>query len=269
MSTDGQGAATSRRLGALEDRRALWNREAQARLTAAGEDVLPAAVLTHALRSRWIPRTFRAAVDGYWRAHPLRAERLARGLASRSGTPAGWRWRLGPLDDLPASYRTPPLPFREPRSAGAGQCVVCGQPIFRLGWHREREGAGTPNQRTAWHACCVIAWKVWTHPNDYRAILSKLQNRRCAISGSRLLRTSEVDHRVPLFRAWSDHRDLPWPDLLAFWGLPNLQVINRTAHIEKSVTEMQSRNGSAAAFGRPNPTSFKHLSAKGRAARLP
>ena len=97
----------------LEDRRALWNREAQARLTAAGEDVLPAAVLTHALRSRWIPRTFRAAVDGYWRAHPLRAERLARGLASRSGTPAGWRWRLGPLDDLPATFRIPPLPFRE------------------------------------------------------------------------------------------------------------------------------------------------------------
>ena len=146
MSTDGQGAATSRRLGALEVRRALWNREAQARLTAAGEDVLPAAVLTHALRSRWIPRTFRAAVDGYWRAHPLRAERLARGLASRSGTPAGWRWRLGPPDDLPASYRTPPLPFREPRSAGGGQCVHIEKSVTEI---QSRNGStaalGRPN----------------------------------------------------------------------------------------------------------------------------
>ena len=179
---------------------------------------------------------------------------------SRSAFPP-WPLRLDRRYSRPISR--PPLTRRIPTSG-------CRRRLAGRRRHiDQREGAGTPNQRTAWHACCVIAWKVWTHPNDYRAILSKLQNRRCAISGSRLLRTSEVDHRVPLFRAWSDHRDLPWPNLLAFWGLPNLQVINRTAHIDKSVTEMQSRNGSTAAFGRPNSTSFNHLSAKGRAALLP
>jgi len=32
---------------------------------------------------------------------------------------------------------------------------------------------------------------------------------------------------------WSENRDLPWPKLLDFWGLPNLQVINRDAHAAK------------------------------------
>jgi len=37
------------------------------------------------------------------------------------------------------------------------------------------------------------------------------------------------------------HRDLPWPDLLAFWGTPNLQVINRRAHVEKCAAEAADR----------------------------
>jgi len=50
-----------------------------------------------------------------------------------------------------------------------------------------------------------------------------------------------VDHRVPLFRVWSEHRDVPWPKLLEFWGLPNLQVVNRDAHATKSALEAQDR----------------------------
>ena len=60
------------------------------------------------------------------------------------------------------------------------------------------------------------------------------------------LKTAEVDHRTPLFRVWRDHRDLPWPDLLAFWGAPNLQVINRSAHVAKCATEVSER----VSFGR-------------------
>jgi hypothetical protein len=41
---------------------------------------------------------------------------------------------------------------------------------------------------------------------------------------SRLWRSAEVDHHVPLFRVWSENRDLRWPKLLDFWDLPNLQV---------------------------------------------
>src|SRR5205085_881159 len=44
---------------------------------------------------------------------------------------------------------------------------------------------------------------------------------------------AEVDHRVPLFRVWRDHRNEGWPKLLSYWGLPNLQVINRDVHVTK------------------------------------
>jgi hypothetical protein len=40
---------------------------------------------------------------------------------------------------------------------------------------------------------------------------------------------------------WSEHRDLPWPKLLDFWGLPNLQVINRDVHAEKRAIEARER----------------------------
>ena len=52
---------------------------------------------------------------------------------------------------------------------------------------------------------------------------------------------AEVDHRVPLFAVWSEHRSRPWPELLAFWGAPNLQVINKTAHLEKCAEEATAR----------------------------
>ena len=32
-----------------------------------------------------------------------------------------------------------------------------------------------------------------------------------------------------------------WPELLAFWGLPNLQVINRDVHVEKCAGEATYR----------------------------
>ena len=101
-------------------------------------------MLTYALNRRWTPPMPRLAVDGYWRAHPLRADRLARALAARSGTPEGWTWRLkeGRKSDLPASFRAPPAPFREKAFArGPGFCCVCGQPVYRLGWHAGSVGA--------------------------------------------------------------------------------------------------------------------------------
>jgi hypothetical protein len=56
-----------------------------------------------------------------------------------------------------------------------------------------------------------------------------------------LLKTAEVDHRVPLFRVWGEHRDAAWPSLLGFWGLPNLQVINREVHAAKCADEATYR----------------------------
>ena len=49
------------------------------------------------------------------------------------------------------------------------------------------------------------------------------------------------DHRVPLFRVWSEYRHAPWPQLLDYWGLPNLQAINRDVHAAKCAAEARDR----------------------------
>jgi hypothetical protein len=224
--------------------RAERNREALARLEKALPRIFPAPVLTRAFSRPFVPPMPRLAIDGYWRAHPIRADRLSRALAARTGAPAGWTWCLGAGRDegLPATFRAPPTPYREAAFArGPGVCCVCGQPVYRFGWHVDLWDAG-PNQKAGWHAACVIAWDFWTAPSDFVRLLKRLQSRRCAESGKRLWKTAEVDHRVPLFRVWREHRHAAWPDLLAFWGVPNLQVINRDAHAAKCAAEASGRS---------------------------
>jgi hypothetical protein len=243
------------------------NRKALERLTAALPDMFPRPALIHALGRRFTPPMPRLAIDSYWRAHPLRADRLARALAGRSGVPPGWTWRLAkekparvrrrkadqgepPANSPPqagkgwqgaASFRIPPAPYRDQRYArGPGFCCVCGQPVYRLGWHVDLWDRGT-NPNAVWHAACVVAWDFWMAPSDYARVLRRLQKRRCAETGRRLWKSAEVDHRVPLFRVWREHRATPWPSLLGFWGLPNLQVVNRDAHMGKCAEEAQFR----------------------------
>jgi len=220
------------------------NRKALARLTKALPPLFPRAALTHALARRFTPPMPRLAIDSYWRAHPLRADRLARALAARSGAPDGWTWRLGDgkADGLGANFRTPPAPYRESRFArGPGFCCVCGQPVYRLGWHVDLWNRGA-NRNAVWHSACVVAWDFWRGPADHAGLLKRLQRRRCAATGGRLWKTAEVDHRVPLFRVWREHRDTAWPSLLAFWGAPNLQVINRDVHAGKCAEEARFRS---------------------------
>ena len=227
----------------MSECRELRNARSLARLNKALPESFPAPVLTHALNRRWTPPMPRLAIDSYWRAHPFRAERLARALAARSGTPQGWTWQLGPDREsgLPTSFRSPPAPYREKAfSRGPGSCCVCGQPVYRLGWHEDLWDRG-PNRNASWHTACVTAWRLWNAPSDYAKLLRKIQRRRCAETGSRLWKGAEVDHRVPLFRVWRDHRTMAWPSLLSFWGLPNLQVINRDAHAAKCASEASER----------------------------
>ena len=213
------------------------NERALARFTAAlPEKNFPKVVLRHALQARWTPALPSRAVEAYWRAHPLRADRLARALARLSGAPEGWRW------ESTGAGRAPPAPYREGAfDRGPGHCCVCGRPVYRFGWHRPLSPGETPNTRARWHAACVAAWKFWSAPSDQVRLLKRVQKRRCAATGGRLLRGAEVDHKVPLFRVRREHRDLPWPDLLAFWGAPNLQVVNRGAHVEKCAAEASDR----------------------------
>jgi len=193
-----------------------------------------------------VPPTPRLAVNSYWAAHPIRADRLARTLAARSGAPKGWEWRLGDRKNgFPTTFRTPPAPYREHRHAlGPGFCCVCGQPVYRYGWHVDLWKDGV-NKNAVWHCACVIAWQFWNGPSEQAKVLRRLQARLCAQTGGRLWKNAEVDHRVPLFRVWGELRDTPWPALLDYWGLPNLQVINRDVHVAKCATEARARRFAA------------------------
>jgi hypothetical protein len=85
---------------------------------------------------------------------------------------------------------------------------VCGQPVYRFGWHADLWNGG-PNMNANWHCACVIAWQFWNAPSGYDRLLRRLQAWRCGQSGRRLWKNAEVDHRVPLFRVWSEHRETP------------------------------------------------------------
>jgi hypothetical protein len=73
----------------MSETRELYNRRALKRLNRALPDIFPKPILIHALRQRWTPAMPRLAVDAYWRAHAIRADRLARALAAQSGAPTG------------------------------------------------------------------------------------------------------------------------------------------------------------------------------------
>jgi hypothetical protein len=231
------------RMSKWQEQRAEINQRALARLTKALPGIFPSGILRRALTRPFIPPTPRLAIDSYWRAHPLRADRLARALAARSGQPAGWTWQLGKArSGMSATFRAPPAPYREKAFArGPGFCCVCGQPVYQFGWHIDLWGKG-PNKRATWHGACVIAWQFWNAPSDQTALLRRLQARRCGQTGGRLWKNAEVDHRVPLYRVWNEYRGLPWPQLLHYWGLPNLQVINRDAHVLKCADEARDRS---------------------------
>ena len=87
----------------------------------------------------------------------------------------------------------------------------------------------------------MTAWKFWTVPHENEVLLKKRQRLRCAVTRKRLLRDAQVDHKVPLFQVWREYRQEPWPDLLAFWGIPNLQVVTREAHTIKCAGEAGGR----------------------------
>jgi hypothetical protein len=225
------------------ERRARENAAALERLLAAAPAPFPGGVWRHALDQKCIPDLPSRAMASYWRAHPLRADRLARSLAASSGAPAGWTWRIDRSREgfLPHTLRLPPMPYREPEHLpGPGRCQICGRPVFRLGWHRDLWGDGRLS-RGGWHGACVAAWNLWTQPSGQAMALKRRQGHRCAVTGKRLARGAEIDHRVPLFRVWREERERPWPELLGFWGAPNLQVINEGAHRAKCAAEAAER----------------------------
>jgi hypothetical protein len=227
----------------MSEFRDIRNRRSLERLNRALPEIFPRAVLGRARARPFITPTPRLAIDGYWRAHLARADRLARALSAKSGAPEGWRWELGSdkASGLPLTFRMPPAPYREQaHNRGPGWCCVCGQPVYRFGWHADLWERG-PNKNASWHTACVVAWQLWTGPANWIRPLKRMQRHKSATTGKRLLRTAEVDHRVPLFQVWREHRAKPWPSLLQYWGMPNLQVINRAVHVDKCADEAGMR----------------------------
>jgi hypothetical protein len=219
------------------------NRRSLERLERALPQKFPKPVLVHALARPLVPPLPRLAIDSYWRAHPIRADRLARALASKTCAPPGWAWTVSGSREygISTSFRSPPAPYREALfRLGPGRCCVCGQPVYRYGWHVDLWGRG-PNRNIEWHAACAAAWRLWTAPRMYVQFLKRLQLRRCAETGKRLGGGAEVDHRIPLHRVWQERGVNEWPSVLAFWGVPNLQVINRDAHAAKCLAEAKAR----------------------------
>jgi hypothetical protein len=78
---------------------------------------------------------------------------------------------------------------------------------------------------------CIERWRLWrvygligfpfgriiphSGPQISSAQFFK-ESISCGQTGGRLWKDAEVDHRVLLFRVWSDHRDVPRPKLLDF-----------------------------------------------------
>jgi hypothetical protein len=60
-------------------------------------------------------------------------------------------------------------------------------------------------------AYCLIGFAAFgaIRPTNQVRLLRRLQSLRCSESGGRLWKDAEVDHRVPLFRVWSDYREAP------------------------------------------------------------
>ena len=127
------------------------NRQALARLSKRLPTIFPPAVLARALGRPFIPPTPRLAIKSYWRAHPIRADRLARALAARTGPPVGWTWRISQSRKagLPATFRTPPAPYRErAHRLGPGYCCVCGQPVYRTRLAQRSVGRRSKHERS-------------------------------------------------------------------------------------------------------------------------
>jgi hypothetical protein len=87
-----------------QELRAERNRRSLDRLNKVLPAAFPRAVLARAHERPFVPPTPRLAIESYWRAHPIRADRLARALAARSQAPAGW---VGGSEIERAAYLSP------------------------------------------------------------------------------------------------------------------------------------------------------------------
>jgi hypothetical protein len=99
-----------------QELKAEKNRRSLVRLTKALPPISPRVVLARALARPFVPPTPQLAIESYWRAHPIRADRLARALAARGQAPEGLA-AGGPEERLAfhVPYATRAIPGRRAR----------------------------------------------------------------------------------------------------------------------------------------------------------
>ena len=185
------------------------------------------------------PHAGGSAPPGLWRREAASHPDGLGGLADHEG------------DKLPRSFRVPPAPYREPGFAlGPGSCCICGQPIYRLGWHRDLWSDGKPNVRAKWHACCVAAWKavdLAQRPRGHLACApapALRRHRRASASEQRRSITAR-----PCSRFGATIGKPRGPRSSGFGACRTCQAINRPAHTLKCAAEARDRATRSASSG--------------------
>lgn len=154
--------------------------------------------------------------------------------------------------------RKPPLPgfwrVHGVKQKGHNFCPVCTGPTFHDGdWRFE---AATPRWNRSWHAPCLQTSFVWTRYADYALYLARRQGGVCPETGEPIIAEQvsyhgkayqyvkagvEVDHVIPLWRVRLEGGKHPWPGVLRFWGLSNLQALSSVGHKRKTAREARER----------------------------
>jgi len=58
--------------------------------------------------------------------------------------------------------------------------ALCGQPIYRFGWHIDPWDSG-PNKNAAWHCACVVALAILDRSSEMHG--AKFEDRTTAATG--------------------------------------------------------------------------------------
>ena len=226
-----------------QDEKEKRNRQSVTRLTRALPGIFPSNVLSRALNRPFVPPTPRLAINSYWRAHPIRADRLARRVrpaAERlTGGPGGLA-KTARADCRPPSERRPRRiakthTRRVPASAACAgnRCIalagmsICGIAVptrMQIGTAPASLPGNSGMCRVTRPACCGVSKHaaVAKPADDYGRPPRLTTESRCFGYGA----NTGMRH--------GRH-------LLDYWGLPNLRVINRDAHAAKCAAEARDR----------------------------
>ena len=121
------------------------------------------------------------------------------------------------------NHRTPPRPstWDLPR----GNCRFCGNPIIENGVQNNRKRWCSPH--------CIKEWKLINQFSEARKAVFIRDEGKCQRDGcnftSLSLKDFQVDHIKPLFEARGN---------LDYWKLPNLQLLCKLCHKEKTKDDM-------------------------------